>query len=54
MSRTHFHDDRSILVPDRAWGHMVRRDGSLGLAVTPYDRVGDGGLLTTIQDLYLL
>lgn len=53
MSRTHFHDDRSIIVPDRAWGHLVRPGGSYGLVVTPYDRVGDGGLLTTVQDLYL-
>jgi CubicO group peptidase (beta-lactamase class C family) len=53
MAHTHFHDDRTVWVPQRAWGHTRRPDGSFGLALTPYDRVGDGGLLTCIEDLYL-
>jgi CubicO group peptidase (beta-lactamase class C family) len=56
MNHTHFRDDRTRIVPHRASAYF-RREGSgekgLGLYLTSYDLVGDGGLLTTVRDFYL-
>ena len=50
MADTRFHDDRTAVVPRRATGY-VPRAGGFGVFATLFDRVGDGGLLTTIEDL---
>ena len=50
MTDTRFHDDRTRVVPRRATGY-VPRQGGYGIFATLFDRVGDGGLLTTIEDL---
>lgn len=50
MADTRFHDDRTAVVPRRATGY-VPRAGGFGVFATLFDRVGDGGLLTTIDDL---
>jgi len=56
MRHTHFHDDRTMIVPNRASAYFKRdaKDGDkLGLFQTSFDLVGDGGLLTTVRDLVL-
>jgi hypothetical protein len=50
MADTRFHDDRTRIVPRRATGY-VPRQGGYGIFATLFDRVGDGGLLSTIDDL---
>lgn len=55
MNNTHFHDDRTRIVPHRASAYFQRepeQGGGLGLYQTSYDLVGDGGLLTTVRDFY--
>ncbi len=51
MRNTQFHDDRTMVIKDRAAGHFV--DGQrIGIFTTSFDLVGDGGLYTTVEDLY--
>lgn len=54
MRNTHFHDDRSRIVPNRASAYFKRKaeqGGGLGVFLTSYDLVGDGGVLTTVRDM---
>ncbi len=50
MSQTHFHDDHTRLVPRRASGYAPGDDG-LDVSMTTLPIVGDGGVLTTVNDL---
>ncbi len=50
MRDTHFHDDRTMVVPRRATGYVAKGDG-FAIFATLFDRVGDGGVMTTIEDL---
>ena len=54
MNNTHFHDDRTMVVKNRAAGYSPRKEGGFRLNwSTNDDTVGDGGLLTTVEDLFL-
>jgi CubicO group peptidase (beta-lactamase class C family) len=51
MLDTHFHDDKAMIVPRRAEGYEPDRAGGFHIVRTSFALVGDGGLLTTIEDL---
>jgi CubicO group peptidase (beta-lactamase class C family) len=53
MADTHFHDDHTAVVKHRAVGYSPRDDGGYRIDMTAQDLVGDGGLFTTVEDLYL-
>ena len=53
MSNTHFHDDHTMLVKNRATGYVPLRGGGHGIHTTNYDVVGNAGVMTTVQDLFL-
>ena len=53
MVNTRFHDDISEVIKNRATGYSLRRDGGFSVETARSDRVGDGGLSTTIDDLVL-
>lgn len=53
MTATRFHDDSSEVIKNRATGYSSRQGGGFALEITRSDHVGDGGLLTTIDDLLL-
>jgi CubicO group peptidase (beta-lactamase class C family) len=54
MNNTRFVDDYTSIVKNRAIGYSTRNDGSgYQLASSVSDLVGDGGLLTTVEDLFL-
>jgi CubicO group peptidase (beta-lactamase class C family) len=53
MENTHFHDDHTHIVPDRAIGHLRRDDGSVALNMSNFSQVGSGGLYTSVDDLLL-
>ena len=53
MRDTHFHDDRTMIVKNRADGHFPRADGGFGIFTTSFDLVGSGGLYTTVEDLFV-
>lgn len=52
MRNTHFHDDHTMVVKNRADGYSPTKKGFL-IAMTTLDHVGDGGVFTTVEDLFL-
>src|SRR5690606_17154623 len=54
MANTHFHDDRTMVVRNRALAYARNEDGSFRLDVwSNFDKVGSGGLLASVEDLAL-
>lgn len=54
MVHTHFHDDRRHVVENRAMAYAPADDGGFELEwYSNFDKVGSGGLLTTVEDLLL-
>ena len=51
MTRTHFHDDHTEIVPGRASGYSPRDGGGYQLNMTNTEIVGDGGAFTSIEDV---
>jgi CubicO group peptidase (beta-lactamase class C family) len=53
MSSTRFRVDQSEVIRNRATGYSARQGGGFAVESTSFESVGDGGLLTTIDDLIL-
>ena len=53
MKNTQFSDNRFEVVKNRAHGYMVGPDKSIRARSSLFDLVGGGGVLTTVEDLYL-
>jgi CubicO group peptidase (beta-lactamase class C family) len=53
MKNTLFFDNRFEVIKNRAHGYMVGQDKSIRARSSLYDLVGAGGVLTTVEDLYL-
>ena len=53
MGKTHFHDDHTHIVRNRADGYAPDGDGGFEISMTILDMVGDGGIYTTVSDLLL-
>ncbi len=53
MTHTHFHDDHTHIIKNRAMGHFTRSDGSIALNMSNFALVGSGGLYTSVDDLLL-
>ncbi|MFZ5916548.1 MAG: serine hydrolase domain-containing protein [Chloroflexota bacterium] len=53
MAHTHFHDDHTEIVKNRAAGYTPHGEGGFRICMTTLDMVGDGGLFTTVEDLLL-
>lgn len=51
MTHSRFHDSRTRLVKNRAQGYFSNKEGEFRNYLTQFDRVGDGGLMTTVEDL---
>ncbi len=51
MGHTHFHDDNGMVVPGRAEGYQPNGGGGFQIVRSSFALVGDGGVLTTIDDL---
>jgi CubicO group peptidase (beta-lactamase class C family) len=52
MKNTHFHDDHTMIVKNRADGYSRTKKG-FRINMTTLDHVGDGGVFTTVEDLFL-
>ena len=52
MHNSHFHDDHTQIVPNRADGYAPT-DGGFRTSMTTLEMVGDGGVYTTVEDLLL-
>lgn len=51
MRSTLFRDDHTLIVPRRAVGYSPRGDAGYQIDVSNWEQVGDGGVLTTVEDL---
>lgn len=51
MGHTHFHDDNAMIVPGRAEGYQPNGSGGFQIVRSSFALVGDGGVLTTIDDM---
>jgi CubicO group peptidase (beta-lactamase class C family) len=51
MRETQYVHDHTEIVPRRATGYAVRKTGGFRLASSNWEQNGDGGLLTTVEDL---
>jgi CubicO group peptidase (beta-lactamase class C family) len=52
MKDTHFNDDRTMIVKNRVVSYGPRQAGGLRYFIKNINAVGDGNLLTTVEDLY--
>jgi CubicO group peptidase (beta-lactamase class C family) len=53
MKNTRYFDNRNEVVKNRASGYMVGQDNSVRVRASLFDLVGGGGVLTTVEDMYL-
>jgi CubicO group peptidase (beta-lactamase class C family) len=53
MAATHFDDDHKTVVKNRVISYGYRKGGGFQRYLKSFDAVGSGGLLTTVNDLYL-
>lgn len=51
MDATHFHDDRNMVVKNRAESYRADIDAGFQLVNTSFDLVGSGGLYSTLDDM---
>jgi CubicO group peptidase (beta-lactamase class C family) len=52
MTHTHFYEDRSLVVPGRIPAYQPRQGGGFSIDwSTNFDKIGDGGLLSSVDDL---
>ncbi len=51
MENTHFHDDHTMIVPNRATGY-AKADGVYKISTTNQEYLGDGGIFTTVEDMF--
>ena len=53
MKNSHFHDDHTMVVKNRASGYAPQRDGGFRISMTTLGMIGDGGVFTCVDDLLL-
>ncbi len=53
MSHTHFHDDHTLVVKNRAAGYSPLKKKGFRIDMTTLDMIGDGGIFTCVDDLLL-
>ncbi|MBW6537559.1 MAG: beta-lactamase family protein [Mariniphaga sp.] len=51
MSSTHFHNDHTRIVKNRATGYAIIENGNFKISMTTLGMIGDGGIFTTINDI---
>lgn len=51
MNNTHFHDNHTLIVKNRASGYSPLRNGGFRISMTTLGMIGDGGVFTCVDDL---
>ena len=51
MGNTHFHNDHTKIVENRASGYEPDKNGGYQISMTNLNMIGDGGIFTTINDM---
>ncbi len=52
MGGTHFHDDHTMIVPDRATGYSPGAAGGYTIEMSNFEQTGDGAVYTTVEELF--
>lgn len=52
MKNSHFHDDYTMLIKNRATGYFPAGGGKYRNFISTFDCVGSGGLFTSVEDLF--
>ncbi len=53
MSHTQYNEDHTRVIPNRATGYTPRKDGGFSIEMSDWEQNGDGGVLTSVEDLFL-
>ena len=53
MKNSHFHDDYTMVIKNRASGYYPAGKGKYKNFISTFDCVGSGGLFTSVEDLFL-
>ena len=53
MRVTHFHDDHTMIVADRATGYRPREGGGFQIDMSNFEQTGDGAVYTTLEELLI-
>jgi CubicO group peptidase (beta-lactamase class C family) len=53
MTNTHFHDDHTRIVKNKASGYAPKKGGGFVISMTTLPMTGDGGVFTSVEDLFL-
>ena len=51
MNDTHFHNDHTQIVKNRASGYLPIDESNYRISMTTLDMIGDGGIFTTVNDI---
>jgi CubicO group peptidase (beta-lactamase class C family) len=51
MRHTRFNNDHTAVIPGRATGYARREGGGFSISMSDFEQIGDGGVLTSIEDL---
>jgi CubicO group peptidase (beta-lactamase class C family) len=51
MTETHFHDDHTMIVPNRATGYSPGGVSGYTIEMSGFEQTGDGAVQTTVEDL---
>jgi CubicO group peptidase (beta-lactamase class C family) len=51
MRHTRFNNDHTAIIPGRATGYARRDSGGFAISMSDFEQIGDGGVLTSIEDL---
>jgi CubicO group peptidase (beta-lactamase class C family) len=51
MRDTHYHDDHTLVVPNRATGYAPRDGGGYAIDMSNFEELGDGSVMTTVDDM---
>ena len=51
MNNTHFHNDHTMIVKNRASGYLPKDEDGFQISMTTLDMIGDGGIFTSIEDI---
>ena len=51
LNNTHFHNDHTQIVKNRASGYVPSGKDTYRISMTTLDMIGDGGIFTSINDI---
>ena len=52
MTETHFHDDHTMIVPNRATGYSPGGVSGYTIEMSGFEQTGDGAVQTTVEDMF--